>query len=195
MTNAAMMNATSLRRVSVPVSGRWSALLPRRAGSCYAKQPCSSTRTGATATITTVTSIPLAQGHLDGTTLLLSHSLPLTRQHPGHPASTFRPQKSKGLPRRLQLTSLRYQRIIHQTMTLKMLALLRSHARKIAALAPPPCSPSFLLQKCLLQLRHPLSASLAVGRVLDSFSMTHPCRGLKTRPLHHPMLIGRISLK
>jgi hypothetical protein len=172
-----------------------SAFLRRRAGPCYTKQPCSSTRTGATVTITAVTSILLGQGHLpDRSNLPLSYSHPLTRQHPGHPASTFRPQKSKGLPRRSQLTSLRYQRIILQTVTLKMLALLRSHARTVAALAPPPCSPSFLLQKCLLQSRHPLSESSAVGRVLDSFSITRPRRGPKTRPVHHSMLICKIPL-
>jgi hypothetical protein len=143
-----------------------------------------------------VTSTPLAQSHLaDRTTLLLSLSLPLTRQHPGHPASTFRPQKLKGLPRRSQLTSLRYQRIIFQKMTVKTLVLLRSHARIVTALAPPPCSPSFLLQKWLLQLRHLLSESLAVGKVPDSFSITRPRRGPKTRPEHHPMLICRIPLK
>ena len=97
------------------------------------------------------------------------------------------PPDPKGLKRApkktVQLTiSLRYQRIILQTMMVKTLALLRSHARIVAALAPPPCSPSFLLQKWLLQSRQPLNESLAVGRALDSFSITHLRRGLKTRP-------------
>jgi hypothetical protein len=80
-------------------------------------------------------------------------------------------------------------------MGVKMLALLRSHAQTVAALGLLPCSPSFLLQSWLLQLRLLLSESLAVGRALDLFSITDPRRGLKTRPEHHPMLIYRIPLK
>jgi len=196
LANAAMMNATSLKRVRRVERGSGTA--PVTAGPCFGKQPCSSTRTGATAVITTaVTSIPPNHGHLpDRANLPLPHFLlPLTHQHPGHPASTFQLQKSKRLPRRSQLTSLHYQRIVLQTMTVKMVAPLRSHAWIVAALALPPCSPSFLLQRWLLQLRLLLSESLAVGRVLDLFSIAHPHRGLKTRPEYHPMLICRTPLK
>jgi len=80
-------------------------------------------------------------------------------------------------------------------MGVKMFALLRSHARIVAALGPPPCSPSFLLQSWLLQLRLLLSESLAVGRALDLFLIMYPRRGLKTRPEHHAMLTDRIPLK
>jgi hypothetical protein len=142
LANAAMMNLNAV--------GERSALLPLApvtAGPCFPKQPCLSTRTGATAATTAVTSISLPLGHLPDRTSLLSRSLPpLACQRPGHPTSPSQLQELKRLPRRSQSISLRYQRIIPQTMTVKMLAPLRSHAWIVAALAPPPCSPSFLRQ-------------------------------------------------